>query len=130
MSVRLVRDLERVPCPHCPDGPGLELALRLELETESELYFASCTICNRLYEVSPGGDLRFETSERRALTWREVRCPRCQAVGYAVSYALPAAAAESHLVLTCRECQHTFCPEEDDGGRPAAGGGADGAARG
>jgi RNase P subunit RPR2 len=108
MSTRLLDELACMPCPHCPEGPGLELALRLELETECQVYFAGCQTCNRLYEVSPGGELLFETGERQALTGRVVRCPHCRSVGYAVSYALSEARAESHVVLTCRDCQHTF----------------------
>jgi hypothetical protein len=76
MALRLVRDLERLSCPHCPAGLGLELALRLELEAESAHYFASCPACNRLYEVMPGGAGRPAAGERPGLAWRRGSWPR------------------------------------------------------
>ena len=78
-----------------------------------QLVIASCPTCRRLYEVTPGGQLRLQAGERDSLDLQVVRCPHCRSVGYAVIYALPEADAESHLLLTCRDCQHTFCPEED-----------------
>ncbi len=111
MSTRLVDDLARLACPLCSENSGLALALRLELETEREVVIAACRNCNRLYEVSPGGELRFEAGELKALQCQMVRCPACGSEGYAVSYALPEAQAESHRVLTCGECGHTFVPD-------------------
>lgn len=109
MSARLVDEIAGLACPLCPGRPGLRLALRLELETERQVVFAACPTCDRLFEVSPGSDL-FEAAELRALTCQVMRCPRCDAEGNAVSYAMSERRAESHRVLTCGACQHTFCP--------------------
>jgi DNA-directed RNA polymerase subunit M/transcription elongation factor TFIIS len=104
------RLLEAVPCPLCASETGLEIALRLELEAESERLFAACVDCNRLYEVTPEGTLRPETDLHRELAVRQVVCPRCAAEGSVLSYSLPAAEAESYLLVTCPVCQHVFQP--------------------
>ena len=114
MPSHVSRDLARVPCPLCPDDVGLELALRLELEAESEVVFALCPACHRLYEVTPGGSSELEFKEHAALSLLAVRCPRCGTEGYALSYRPPQTAAESHVVLTCRECHHTFRPSDGE----------------
>lgn len=113
MSHRVSRDLAHLPCPLCPDDVGLELALRLELEGESEVVFAVCPACHRLYEVTPSGSSELEFREQAALSLLAVRCPRCRTAGYALSYA-PRQGAESHMFITCRECQHTFRPAEGE----------------
>lgn len=114
MSHQFSRDLARMPCPLCPEDVGLELALRLELEGESEVVFAVCPACHRLYEVAPSGSSELEFREHAALSLLAVRCPRCRTAGYALSYTPRPAAAESHVFITCRECNHTFRPSEGD----------------
>jgi DNA-directed RNA polymerase subunit M/transcription elongation factor TFIIS len=104
------RELAAVPCPLCAGDSGLEVALRLELEAETERLFAACVDCSRLYEVTPEGSLRLESS-RLHLGVRTVACPQCQAEGSVLSYSLPEAQAESYLLVTCPVCRHVFRPE-------------------
>ena len=105
------RNRETVPCPLCDSDNGLEIALRLELETEAERVFAACFDCNRLYEITPEGSLRLDTSASYDLAVRRVICPKCMLEGSVVTYSLPEAQAESHLLVTCPDCQFVFKPE-------------------
>jgi Zn finger protein HypA/HybF involved in hydrogenase expression len=105
------RNREAVPCPLCDSDTGLEIALRLELETESEQVFAACVDCNRLYEITPDGSLRLETTARYDLAVQRVVCPKCTLEGSVLTYSLPEAQAESHLLVTCPDCRFVFKPE-------------------
>jgi uncharacterized protein YbaR (Trm112 family) len=104
------RELAAVPCPLCTGNSGLEIALRLELEAETERLFAACVDCSRLYEVTAEGSLRLETSSHLQLGVRVVACPQCKAEGSVLSYSLPEAQAESYLLVTCPVCRHVFQP--------------------
>ncbi len=123
MPSPVLPDLARVPCPLCPGETSLEIALRLELEAESEVVFAACPACHRMYEVAPGGAMSLETGHRPGLRLFPVRCPQCLAAGYAVTYTVPELDAESYVLLTCRECHHTFQQEPDRGQESGHGGG-------
>ena len=114
MSNQFARDLAHLACPLCPEDVGLELALRLEIEGESEVVFAVCPACHRLYEVTPSGSAALEYREHAGLSLLAVRCPRCRTAGHALSYTSRRTAAESHVFITCRECQHTFRPSEGE----------------
>ena len=119
MSHQFARDLAHLACPLCPEKVGLELALRLELEAETELVFAVCPACHRLYEVTPSGSSALEFRQHAGLSLLAVRCPRCRTAGYALSYTPRQMAAENHVFITCRECHHTFGPSEGEAA-PAA----------
>lgn len=101
-------DLTGVACPHCRARRGLAIALRVELETESALYIASCAACQRLFRVEPGGSQQLGEVSLNALAAKRVRCPACRSLGYAVCLDLPLEVAESYAVLTCRDCRCTF----------------------
>lgn len=105
------RHREAVPCPLCDSDSGLEIALRLELETESERVFAACVDCNRLYEITPEGSLRLETTPGLDLAVQRVVCPQCTLEGSVLTYSLPETQAESHLLVTCPDCRFVFKPE-------------------
>ena len=113
-------DLSQVDCPHCPEQCGLELALRLEVDTEASVVLASCPSCQRIYQVQGSEHSEHsehsEYAERTERTERggvdevlliKVRCPHCAAVGHALRYAAPQG-VESYTVMTCQGCQHTF----------------------
>jgi len=102
---------DAVPCPLCDSDTGLEIALRLELETESEQVFAACVDCNRLYEITPEGSLRLETTARYDLAVQRVVCPKCTLEGSVLTYSLSESQAESHLLVTCPDCRFVFKPE-------------------
>ena len=121
MPSPVLPDLARVPCPLCPEEASLEIALRLELEAEAEVVFAACPACHRMYEVTPGGAMSLETGHRPGLKLFPVRCPQCLAAGYAVTYAVPDLDAESYVLLTCRECHHTFRQEPGEEGDSGSG---------
>ena len=101
-------DITQIGCPHCPSHRGLELALRVELETESSIYVAACPGCQRIYRVEPNGTLRFSEVDIDQLKLKIVRCPACGATGYAMVLDFLRDDVESYTVLTCQDCQHTF----------------------
>lgn len=101
-------DLAQVGCPHCPEKSGLDLALRVELETEASIYVAACPSCQRVYRVEPGGRLEFGEVRIEQLKLDVVSCPDCGATGYAMRLDLPRDDVESYSVLTCQDCQCTF----------------------
>ncbi len=111
-------DITQIGCPHCPGQHGLELALRVELETEASIYVASCPSCQRIYRVEPNGKPRFREVDINQLKLDVVHCPACRATGYAMTLDFLRDDVESYTILTCQDCSHTF---RSDGNRlPAA----------
>jgi ribosomal protein S27AE len=101
-------DVDRIGCPHCPQGGGLDLALRVELETEASIYVAACPICKRVYRIEQNGRLTYREIDIEQLKLERVVCPECGAVGYAMHLDFPRADVECYTVLTCQECHCTF----------------------
>jgi|SRR5688572_1764279 len=109
----LLRERESLLCPICPPDSRLEIALRLELEEESERIFAACGDCSRLYEVSPDGSIRAAAGDLPEIRVKWVTCPRCQVEGSVLTWSMPDASAEIYLLVTCPACEHVFAPEAE-----------------
>ncbi len=107
----LLRERESLSCPLCPPESRLEIALRLELEAESERIFAACADCSRLYEITPDGNVRVAAGDMPELRVKWVTCPRCQVEGSVLTWSMPEAHAETYLLVTCPACEHVFGPE-------------------
>ena len=105
----LLRERESLACPVCPSDSRLEIALRLELEAETERIFAACGDCSRLYEVTPEG-IRAAAGDLPELRVKWVTCPRCQVEGSVVTWSMPDAQAEIYVLMTCPACEHVFAP--------------------
>jgi transcription elongation factor Elf1 len=108
--IPLLRERESLSCPQCTHDSRLEIALRLELEAESERIFATCADCSRLYEVTPDGSIRVAAGDLPELCVTWVACPRCQVEGSVLTWSMPEAHAEIYLLITCPACEHVFAP--------------------
>jgi len=100
--------IEEIVCPHCPGARGLDLALRVELETEASMYVAMCPDCHRVYRVELNGHLVYREIDLDQLRLELVVCPHCGASGYAMRLDFPRDHVESYTILTCQDCQCTF----------------------
>lgn len=108
LEARRTIDLDETRCPHCPGQAGLDLVLRVELETERAIYMGACPTCRRVYRVEPGGRQELREIDLKQLTMQAVTCPECGATGYALGLEFPREHVESYSVLTCADCRCTF----------------------